>query len=96
KALAAQGVEAIMAPTASPAWTIDLLVGDHFIGGSSTPAAVAGYPHVTVPCGFVQHLPVGLSFFGARWSDGRMIALAYGYEQATSHRRPPSFVETLS
>lgn len=95
KALAAQGIEAILAPTASPAWTIDLLVGDHFIGGSSTPAAVAGYPHVTVPCGFVRELPVGLSFFGPRWSDGRMIALAYGYEQATNHRRPPSFVETV-
>ena len=95
KALVAHGIEAIMAPTASPAWTIDLVVGDHFIGGSSTPAAVAGYPHITVPCGFVQQLPVGLSFFGARWSDGRMIALAHGYEQATGHRRPPSFVETL-
>ena len=95
RALTEHRIEAIIAPTTSPAWTIDPVVGDHFIGGSSTPAAVSGYPSVTVPCGFVHGLPVGLSIFGPRWSDGRMIALAYAYEQATNHRRPPTFAETV-
>jgi amidase len=87
-------LDAIVAPTGNPAWPIDLVNGDHFLGGSSTPAAVAGYPHVTVPAGYVHGLPVGLSFIGRAWSEKRLIQLAYAYEQATKHRRPPTFRPT--
>jgi amidase len=82
-------LDAIVAPTGSPAWTTDLVNGDHFTGASSTPAAVAGYPSITVPAGDVFGLPVGISFIGKAWSEPRLIALAYAYEQATKHRRPP-------
>ncbi|HEX6464372.1 MAG TPA: amidase [Vicinamibacterales bacterium] len=84
-------LDAIIAPTGSPAWTTDLINGDHFTGASSTPAAVAGYPSVTVPAGDAFGLPVGLSFIGTAWSEPRLIALAYAYEQATRHRHPPAF-----
>ncbi len=82
-------LDAIVGPTAGPAWVIDWINGDHDTGGCSTPAAVAGYPHITVPAGFVQGLPVGLSFFGPAWSEGSLLKLAYGFEQATKARRPP-------
>jgi len=88
-------LDAIVAPTGGPAWTIDLLNGDHFTGGSSTPAAVAGYPAITVPAGFVRGLPVGITFFGRAWSEPILIRLAFAFEQATHHRRRPRFVETL-
>jgi amidase len=87
-------LDAIVAPTGSPAWVTDPINGDHYIGSSSTPAAVAGYPNITVPAGFVHGLPVGISFFGRAWSEPRLIALAYAYEQATRHRRPPQFLPT--
>ena len=96
----AQGIDAVMqknrldaliAPTGGPAWTTDLLNGDHFTGGSSTPAAVAGYPNVQVPAGYVYDLPVGISFFGRAFTEPKLIRLAYAYEQATKHRRPPRF-----
>jgi amidase len=87
-------LDAIVAPTGSPAWTTDLVNGDHFTGASSTPAAVAGYPSVTVPAGQAFGLPVGLSFIGGAWSEEKLIALAYAYEQATKHRRPPTLVPT--
>jgi len=87
-------LDAIVAPTGSPAWTTDLVNGDHFTGASSTPAAVAGYPSVTVPAGQAFGLPVGLSFIGGAWSEEKLIALAYAYEQATRHRRPPTLVPT--
>src|SRR5262245_2764229 len=83
-------LDAIVAPTGSPAWTTDLVNGDHFTGASSTPAAVAGYPSITVPAGQAFGLPVGLSFIGTAWSEAKLIALAYAYEQATKHRRPPT------
>ena len=88
-------LDAIVAPTGSPAWPTDLINGDHFTGASSTPAAVAGYPSVTVPAGFVRGLPVGVSFIGRAWSEAKLISLAYGYEQATKHRKPPTFVQTV-
>jgi amidase len=93
--MASQRLDAIVAPTGGPAWTTDLLNGDHFTGGSSSPAAVAGYPAVTVPAGFVRGLPVGISFFGRAWSEPALIGIAYAFEQATHHRTPPQFVPTL-
>ena len=85
-------LDAIVAPTGSPAWLTDLVNGDHFLGASSTPAAVAGYPSITVPAGFAYGLPVGVSFIGRAWSEARLIRLAYSYEQATRHRKPPQFL----
>jgi amidase len=84
-------LDAIVAPTGSPTWTTDLVNGDHFTGASSTPAAVAGYPSITVPAGEAFGLPVGISFIGAAWSEPKLIALAYSYEQATKHRVAPKF-----
>jgi len=89
--LRANRLDAVVAPTGSPAWTTDLVNGDHFTGASSTPAAVAGYPSVTVPAGEAFGLPIGLSFIGTAWSEPKLIALAYAYEQATKNRRPPAF-----
>jgi amidase len=89
--MTAHTLDAIIAPTGSPAWTTDLVNGDHFLGASSTPAAVAGYPSITVPAGEVRGLPVGMAFIGRAWSEPRLIALAYAYEQATKHRRAPQF-----
>jgi len=88
-------LDAIVAPTGGPAWPIDLVNGDHFGGGSSSAAAVAGYPNITVPAGFVFGLPVGLSIFGPAFTDARLIGLAYAFEQATLHRRAPRFAPTL-
>lgn len=84
-------LDAIVAPTGAPPWKTDLVNGDLITGSSTAPAAVAGYPSITVPAGHVNGLPVGISFIGTAWSEARLIALAYAYEQATSHRRPPAF-----
>jgi len=85
-------LDALVAPSGGPAFPIDLVNGDHYTGtGSSTFAAVSGYPHVTVPAGHVFGLPVGMSFFGRAWSESRLIALAYAFEQGTQQRRAPSF-----
>jgi amidase len=89
-------LDAIVAPTGNPAWPIDLVNGDHFLGSCTTPPAVAGYPHVTVPAGDVHGLPVGLSFIGRAWSEETLIKLAFAYEQATQHRRPPAFRPTVA
>ncbi len=92
--LATYELDAIMAPTNSPAWVTTLGQGDEFVFGSSGPAAVAGYPNVTVPAGYSGELPVGMSFFGARWSDARMLSLAYAFEQQTDVRRVPQLLPT--
>jgi amidase len=89
-------LDAIVAPTGSPAWVTDLVNGDHFSGASSTPAAVAGYPNINVPAGFSHNLPIGISFFGRAYSEPTLIKLAYAYEQATKHRRAPQFIPTLA
>ncbi|HUQ20439.1 MAG TPA: amidase [Gemmatimonadaceae bacterium] len=89
-------LDAIVAPTTGPSWPIDVVNGDHFTGGSTTPAAVAGYPNISVPVGFAFGLPIGMSIFGAAWSEAKLISIAYAYEQATHHRAPPKFLPSLS
>jgi amidase len=91
----AHDLDALVAPTGSPAWAIDLVNGDHFTTSSSQPAAVSGYPNVTVPAGLVHGLPVGVSFIGRRWSEPVLIRLAYAFEQASRRREPPRYLPTL-
>lgn len=88
-------LDAIIGPTGGPAWNIDLVNGDHFGGGSSSPAARAGYPNITVPAGYVHGLPVGLSIFGRAYSEPQLLAIAYAYEQASGLRREPAFIASL-
>jgi amidase len=85
-------LDALVSITNGASWPIDLINGDRYTGGNSSPAAVAGYPHVTVPSGWFHGLPIGLSFFGRAWSEGPLIKLAYAYEQATKARKGPGFV----
>jgi amidase len=106
--VAAQGIDEVMekhkldaliAPTGSPAWLIDLINGDRWPGDEfapSTVTSVAGYPQISVPMGMYKGLPVGLSFFGRAWSEPTLIKLAYAYEQATRHRQPPAFAATVA
>jgi len=88
-------LDAIIAPTGQPAYTTDWLNGDHFTGGSSTPAAVAGYPAITLPVGFVNELPVGITFMGTAWSEPVLLRIAFAFEQLSKHRKPPKFIESL-
>jgi amidase len=88
--LAEHDLDALIAPTGAPAWSIDRVNGDHFLGGSSTLAAVAGYPNITVPMGQVHGLPVGLSVFGARYSEPVLIEIASGFEAAAGGFAPPA------
>lgn len=96
KALKDNQLDALVAPSGSPAWLTDFIRGD-FSGGSFTsPAAVAGYPHITVPAGFVSGLPCGISFVGTAWSEPQLFAMAYAYEQASMARRPPAFARSAA
>lgn len=89
-------LDAIIAPTGGPAWNTDWVNGDHYMGGSSSPAACAGYPAITVPAGFVHGLPVGITFMGTAWSEATLIRLAFAYEQASRHRKAPGFIPAIS
>ena len=94
--LAKHQLDAIVAPSGGPAWLTDYVNGDHYSGGSSTPAAVAGYPSITVPAGYVCGLPVGISFIGAAWSEPALIRYAYAFEQATQVRKSPEFMAQVN
>jgi amidase len=87
-------LDALIAPTGAPAWMTDLVVGDHYSGGYSSPSAVSGYPHITVPMGMIYGLPVGLSFFSTAWTEPKLISLAYAFEQLTQARQAPTFLPT--
>lgn len=95
RALDKYSTDAIIAPTGAPAWPTDLINGDHYIGGSSSPAARSGYPNITVPMGYVHGLPVGLSIFAESFSEPKLISFAYAFEQATKHRIAPKFIPTF-
>jgi amidase len=85
-----------VAPSGNPAWLVDYINGDCGSGGSSSPAAVAGYPNITVPAGFVHGLPVGISFFGKAYSEPVLIRLAFAFEQVVRARRSPQFLPSVN
>jgi len=88
-------LDALVAPSGGPAGKTDLVYGDRDVGGSSSPAAVAGYPNITVPAGIVKGLPVGISFFGRAWSEPTLLRIAYAFEQLTKARKAPEFLPTV-
>ncbi len=96
KTLRDHDIDAIVAPSGGPAWLTDWINGDHYGGGSSSPAAVAGYPNITVPAGYVYGLPVGISFFTRAFQEPTLFRIAYAYEQATLVRQPPKFLPTVN
>jgi amidase len=87
-------LDALMAPTGSPAWKTDLILGDHYLGGSSSLAAISGYPAIALPMGFIEELPVDITFFGRAWSEPLLLEIAFSYEQGTKHRKAPGFLPT--
>jgi amidase len=89
-------LDALVAPTGGPAWLTDLINGDHDPGGSSSAAAVAGYPNINVTAGYLRGLPVGISFFGRAWSEPTLLKIAYGFEQLTKARQKPCFLPTIA
>ena len=89
-------LDALIAPTMDPPWLIDPVLGDLGTASATSPAAVAGYPSLTVPAGAVLGLPIGLMFFGAAWTEATLLRLAYAFEQATKHRTPPTFPSTVT
>jgi amidase len=92
RVFALKKVDALLAPSGGPAWLTDLVNGDSGTGGSSGPAAVSGYPSITVPAGFVRGLPVGVSLVGPAWSEGKLIGIAHAYERRTKLRRAPQYL----
>ena len=88
-------LDALVAPTGGPAWLTDLANGDHAVGGSSNAAAVAGYPNINVPAGWIFGLPVGISFFGRAWSEPTLLKIAYGFEQTVKARKAPEFLPSI-
>ncbi len=96
KTLKEHNLDAIVAPNGGPAWPIDVINGDHHVGGSSSPAARAGYPNITVPAGYVSGLPVGISLFSTAWQEPKLIAMAYSFEQARGPRKVPQLLPTLN
>jgi amidase len=100
-ALAKNHLDALLAPSWGPSFVTDLVLGDHVVsgdptvGGASQPAAVAGYPSITVPAGFAHHLPVGIVLFGAKWSEPTLISIAYGFEQHARAWQPPRFLDSV-
>jgi amidase len=95
KVMDEQRLDAIIAATNGPAWSIDWINGDHFHGGSSSLAAISGYPNITVPMGFVEGLPIGISFWGRAWSEPILLGIAYAFEQSANCRKAPGFRETI-
>jgi amidase len=94
--MAEKQLDALVAPSGQPAWLTDFIKGDASGGGFTSPAAVAGYPHITVPAGFVHGLPVGISFVAGAWSEPKLIAIAYAYEQASRQRKAPTYAKSVN
>jgi amidase len=95
RVMSAHKLDALVAPTDSPAWPTDYVLGDHSVATTSTPAAIAGYPHLTVPAGQIHSLPFGLSFFGSPRTEVKLVRFAYAFEQATNARKPPQYLPTV-